>query len=886
MLKGEEMKLYDLLRYGMPQSIIDAWKARQGEYLLPLQERAVKNGLLGLHDENRPENLFISAPTSAGKSFCGEMAAIEALVKRRKAVMMVPLKSIAEEKYRYFRECYNSLGIRILIVTGDHPENDASFQRGEFDLAIAIYEKFNRALTANLDIIRQIGLVIVDEVQMISEPERGPELELALTKIIGSGYSPRIVALSAVLDDESGLADWLGCRMVKETVRPVDLHLGVAVDGSFKYRSFNSGLEGQDEIDLKGGDCPDEGLIDFLKSGDGQKLVFLKSRRDTIEAARRLAAAVKWDAAQETAEELKDQEPGSLVRSLQQVLSRGVAFHNSDLTARQRAAIEAGYRRGEIRVIFTTTTLAMGVNLPAETVLLETMKYSSGQYGSMPTLVPISAMEFQSISGRAGRFGLKPEQKPGRAVVVAASDFECDVLWNEYIEGAKGNPPVSALASSHLPDIILDLLVSGFGRDRSALETALSGLFYCRSGSVISPQQLDEILNLLTAGGLIRSSLEATPSGKAVAESGLSILSAEYYRQSLSRGYPASDIGWLFLALNAADFDISLGCLDGREYHGHVYEKLLYRQFDEYTGEIEKLLEPRSIHEPLDFRHTSILKAALLLYEWADGLAVDQLEQRYQLRHGQIIKLAETAAWLLVSLGRMMDASGGSAKSIEQLKELAFRAQFGIHSAMREIHDMLGDRLHRGQYLALYENDIVSIHGLYQAGAEYLGKILNSTKKADEILDTIKSMQEEDKMSGSNVHHRIETLFNPSSIELDGGYEKERYLVRIDGFPVRLTGKSFKYLAKLAFSRLINGDGWVYKDDIESGFNQARYLYRLKQELKAGGVTSPIFENNRLGYYRLSLDPSKIHLNLGNLKNHYDFELRAMADQLALRAAS
>ncbi len=880
------MKLNDLLRFGMPQSIIDAWKARQGEYLLPLQERAVKNGLLGLHDEDHPENLFISAPTSAGKSFCGEMAAIEALVKRRKAVMMVPLKSIAEEKYRYFRECYHSLGIRTLIVTGDHPENDAAFQGGKFDLAIAIYEKFNRALTANLDIVRQIGLVIVDEVQMISEPERGPELELALVKILGSGYNPRIVALSAALDNESDLADWLGCRVIRETVRPVDLLLGVAVDGSFKYRSFNSGLEGQDEIDLKGGDCPDESLIDFLKSDDGQKLVFLKSRRDTIKAARRLAAAVKWDAAKETAGELEDEESSCLTRSLRQVLSHGVAFHNSDLTAHQRSAIEAGYRKGEIKAIFTTTTLAMGVNLPAETVLLETMKYSSGQYGSGPTLVPISAAEFQSISGRAGRFGLKPEQKPGRAVVVAGSDFEGDVLWNEYIDGAKGNRPCSALQPSALPDIVLDLIVSGFGRDRTLLENSLSCLFHCRQGGIIERQQLDEILDLLIAGRFIRSSLETTPLGKAVAESGLSIASAEHYMQFLSRMSPVSDVGWLFLALSAADFDISLGGLDGREYRGRVYEKLLHQQFDEYVGEINKLIESELGREPLDFKKASVLKAVLLLSEWAGGIEVNQLEQRYQLRHGQIIKLAETAAWLLASLGRMADASGCNGGLSGRLDELVFRVQFGIHGAMHELYYLAGDRLHRGHYRCLYENDIISVRGLHEAGAEYLGKILKSEKKADELIDMIKSMQEEDKMSRSFAHHQVDTIFNPSLIELDGGYEKERYLVKIDGFPVRLTGKSFKYLAKLAFSRLVDRDGWVYKDDIESGFNQARYLYRLKQELKAGGVSWSIFENNRLGYYRLSLDPSKIRLNLSNFKNHYDFELRKMADQLALRAAS
>jgi hypothetical protein len=147
----------------------------------------------------------------------------------------------------------------------------------------------------------------------------------------------------------------------------------------------------------------------------------------------------------------------------------------------------------------------------------------------------------------------------------------------------------------------------------------------------------------------------------------------------------------------------------------------------------------------------------------------------------------------------------------------------------------------------------------------------------------------EDDMNRNLGNHEIPgrgALYEmPTFVDLDGSYERERYLVKIDGFPVRLTGKSFKYLAKLASSRLLGNDGWIYKDDIEIGFNQARYLYRLKQELRSQGISWPIFENNRLGYYRLHLDPSKVRLNIDNLKNHDDFELRQIADKLALRLA-
>ena len=83
----------------------------------------------------------------------------------------------------------------------------------------------------------------------------------------------------------------------------------------------------------------------------------------------------------------------------------------------------------------------------------------------------------------------------------------------------------------------------------------------------------------------------------------------------------------------------------------------------------------------------------------------------------------------------------------------------------------------------------------------------------------------------------------------------------------------------------MGGEGWIYRDDIEVGFNQARYLYRLKQEIKNSGFSWSIFENNRLGYYRLDLEPSRIKLNLESLKNHDDYEVRQIAGELALRLA-
>lgn len=125
-------------------------------------------------------------------------------------------------------------------------------------------------------------------------------------------------------------------------------------------------------------------------------------------------------------------------------------------------------------------------------------------------------------------------------------------------------------------------------------------------------------------------------------------------------------------------------------------------------------------------------------------------------------------------------------------------------------------------------------------------------------------------------------VFAPTAVELDGAACGERFLTRIDGVAAPLTAKSFKYLLKLAVARLMSEDGWVYKDEIEFGFNQARYLYRMRGELESGlgGVRWAVYENNRLGYYRLGLEAAAVSVNLETLVENPDFEIAECARAL------
>ncbi len=873
------MRLSDLEKFSIPRRIVNLWGSRYGEQLLPVQKRAIRKGLLGLNG-TRPVNMVISAPTSSGKSFCAEMAALQALAARRKAVMLFPLKSLAEEKFRQLEQTYRPLGIKCLIATGDHSENDHRFVAGDFHLAVAIYEKFDLLLTSQLDVLKNIGCLVIDELQMIAEKGRGAHLERLLTRVVASEYTPHLIGLSAVVGDEAAekLSRWLKGEVVEETTRPVDLVRGVAATGSFQYRSYNSGEDGSEPFDTPEPGCDAfDSFLGQLKTGSGPTLVFVKSRADTVNLAFRLASVADWPSASKALEQLKEDEVTYLTRSLLQILTRGVAFHNSDLAPAQRHIIEQAFVNKEVKVIISTTTLAMGVNLPAETVYLETVKYDSGAYDNRPALVPVSRAEFDNMTGRAGRLGLNGG-RPGRAIVLAESEFDRDILWEQYIAPARPQVIDSVFESLPAEDWLLHMIVCGLIRRREDI----TGVFACSYKAALEPTGLPDFgppLEHLVSHNFVHRDLAdrltPTPAGKAVASSGLKVAEAVSLRKRLDQQYPETRFGWIALALSSPDWTLPPGILSRAEQADNRPVKLLYQRFDHASSEVGCLIGSDHHQRPLTYRQAAALKALLLLDDWCRLVPVRQLEECYQMHLGQIMNLGEAAAHLLTALRKLIEASDRENPMLDNLTQYAFSMRHGLPADFRDLHQALGGTLNRSDFIALKQGGITSLRELADQPDEELQRLLIGDAKRMSIKEQLQILKEEVAMSATQLSSCVMISSEPDSVEIDGTYERERYLIRINGFPVRLTGKSFKYLLKLAWSRLNSDSGWVYKEDIEVGFNQARYLYRMKNEIKAGlnsGWT--VVENNRLGYYRLSINPEKIAISIANLKDFPDHEVQ------------
>lgn len=883
------MRILELERYGLPARIIESWHLRQGETLLPVQQRAIRAGLLesGSRQNHERRGMIIAAPTSSGKSFCAELAAVKALVERKKVVLLFPLKSLAEEKYRSLNELLAPLGISCLIATGDHPGSDAAFYKGDYQIAVTIYEKFDLLLSSRLESLATIGLVVVDELQMLATPKRGAVLERILTKIKAYGQGPSLIGLSAVLAGGglSTLGEWLSAVVVEETVRPVDLLVGVAADKSVRYRSFNSGQISTTESPFANtADGFLDGLVDFLKADSGATLIFLKSRQNTVEIAFRLAAAVNFPPAKSALEQLRGEEPSFLVRSLSQALSRGVAFHNADLSSRQREIVEQAFAAGEVHALCATTTLAMGVNLPADTVILETVKYTGALDDNM-ALVPISRADFDNMTGRAGRLGLRADQ-PGQAIVLANSEFERDILWESYVAPSVGTGGDSALILSSfdsipLEDWALSMVTCGLVKSSDDFERIYKMTLHALQYPAAMPDWSQVIRQLQQRQCLVvdpdDGRLAVTPSGKATAQSGITVRQSVKLKALINRFSPESAFGWIAVALAVPDWQLPPQLLTRSEHRENVPVKMLYQRFDHSVEEAVPLLPESHRRQPLSYRSAAALKALLLLHDWMSLVPVQKLEERYQLHLGQILSLGETAAHLVQGIALVIEAEDLESPNIAMLRDLAGSLRFGLPSNLIDLYKRVGDLLSRADLRLLSEAGLTTLADLSNASDQRLEEILHNPSKCQALKARIGDCYEEVSMKDSSLHPNA-AGFAPESVEIDGSFEHDRYLIKINGFPVRLTGKSFKYFAKLAWWRRQQPAGWIYKDDIEIGFNQARYLYRMKNEINHElRADWPIVENNRLGYYRLDIDPGRIQINLDNLKNHPDYELRSLA---------
>lgn len=207
----------------IPHKLFAILKKEKFHELRPAQSKALEAGLL------EGKNLLVCTPTGSGKTLVAELAAMNSIYEKQgKAIYIVPLKSLATEKYQNFTEKYADKKIALSI--GDADSSDTYL--ASYDLIITTSEKLDSLIRHNAPWLKDIKVVIVDEIHLLNEQDRGPTLEVVITILRHILKDIQIIGLSATIGNPEELAAWLDAALVQDDWRPVKLHHGIYLEGN------------------------------------------------------------------------------------------------------------------------------------------------------------------------------------------------------------------------------------------------------------------------------------------------------------------------------------------------------------------------------------------------------------------------------------------------------------------------------------------------------------------------------------------------------------------------------------------------------------------------------------------------------------------------------
>lgn len=703
--------------FGFPTPLLEAW-AGSIPSLNQLQLDAINEfNLLG------GDHLVVSAPTSSGKTMVGELAALRGVLDRKRAFFLLPLRALVNDKHQHFQRTYGQFGLRIIRATGEITDDIPDLMRGHYDVCLMTYEKFAALALSSPHLLEQVGTIVVDEVQMVADASRGVNLEFLLTLLRSrrrQGIEPQLIALSAVIGDTNGLERWLGARLLRRTDRPVPLDEGILIaSGSYRHLDA-SGSEQEDPHYIQrqwGKGSSQDWLIPLVRRlvAEGkQVIVFRETRGEARGCAVYLARELGLPPAQAALDRLPAGDPSLASAALREALAGGVAFHISDLDRDERPTIEEEFRapNSTIRVIAATTTLAMGVNTPAEAVVVAGLEHPGGE--------PYSVAEYKNIVGRAGRLGFATA---GQSFLLALSDQEEYHAWSHYICGQPENV-VSRLLDRHRDprSLVLRVLVAaqraaGSGLAESDIVEFLEDSFGAFQQRQImqtwrwDQAQLIRALQDLDRHRLVQrdadGSYSLTEMGRLAGESGVEVESMTRLIDALA---PLDANGVTDPTLIAAtQLTVELD-----EVHFPFNKRSTQKEPQAWNAELRRQGVGASVlavmHRVVDDAHQATLRSkktvACLL--WITDRPIAEIEGiltqfggRFDGAAGPMRSVASRTGDLLPTVVRTAELLHPGLDLAERQVRLLARLEFGIPGSLVDIARFAGSRLTRADYLQL-----------------------------------------------------------------------------------------------------------------------------------------------------------------------------------------
>lgn len=705
----------EFTQHGFSREIVTQWSSRFPEGLNALQKQAVNDyGVL------EGKNALVVAPTSSGKTMIGELAAIQAVTSGKKAAFLLPYRALVNEKFEDFSERYREAGLRVVRCSGDASDGVGPVLAGRYDLGFFTYETFLNLALASPRLLNQLGLVVLDEGQFITDPGRGITVELILALLRRArerGVNPQLIVLSAVIGKLNGFDEWLDLPVLASQKRPVPLVEGVLDRrGTFQFVDADGAAKTEQLLDphqiIQRRDKPSsqDVIVPLAKRlvGAGEKLLIFRNIRGPAQGcAAYLARELGLPPATEVLDALPTQDLTGASQGLRECLQGGTAFHNTNLLRAEREAIERGYRdpNGGIHALAATTTLAAGINTPASTVILAENEFV-GEDGR-----PFTIAEYKNMAGRAGRLGFN---ETGKAIILADNGIERAQLFQKYVLG-KPEDVTSSFRQKDLPTWTLRLLSQVRGVRGSEVPSLLINTFGGYTASSADPNWVQRVegeigafIERLLQAGLAESDgdlIHLTMLGRACGASSLTFESSlrliELVRPLEASTPPAFHLLALIQVLAEMDAVYTPVMKRGNGESTRPNEVAI-----RYDRDVMRLLQ-RYVGDEHDFVRRC--KRAAILHDWIEGAPVDEIERRYTtnpfqgtISYGDILRIADSARFHLRSAHQILSAMmPEKADFLAAIDALLPRLEFGLPAEALPLVRP-GLPLSRGHYLALY----------------------------------------------------------------------------------------------------------------------------------------------------------------------------------------
>lgn len=703
-MSDEPLEMDFLRHYGLTAPLVAQLREVYGPLLLPLQQQALRaSGLMN------GEHLAVYGPTSSGKTLVGELACLRQIHQNRCALYLVPTRALANEKAAHWARVYGELGLRVVLSTGDYRADDARLIAGRYHLGVVVYEKLLALLTERPALLEPAGAAVLDEAQILFDPERGPHVELLLTRL-RRARRLQLVALSALMLNQR-LAEWLGAREICDGRRPVPLRQGVLHRGVFHYRDLASGERGMERLL----DDPPEGeketilrtALRLAESGEST-LVFLPTKYVVAAWAQEAAGRSQLPRAERALAALCELPDGMATRLLRALAERGIAIHHGDLTPAQRRWVEEHARSGELRLVWATSTLAEGVNLPTvNTLVFRDVVVGGGgdaARGLAPWVARLPPARFHNMTGRSGRLGHgRGGPGFGRGMLTAEDGADVETMLRHYLEC-----PLEP-AEPHLWRWPLERTVAWAVAETGSarLDKLLPMLEETFSAYIglgrWSPADIGRALDTLAKEGLLTHAgePELTAAGRVTVAFGTQPATARCLAEALE---------WL------DDGVAPLLCLlrlaltpDGQSVYAPLTriereEQLPLRRLAHWAAE-QGLERQPIVSELLEAEYwpperLAAIKKALALADWISPLPTVDVETRHGLLAGALARIAERFGWL-ADAWRALALLRGRGAAAKRLRALSAALGCGVPLRAAALAPLTRHGLDRSHILAL-----------------------------------------------------------------------------------------------------------------------------------------------------------------------------------------